>query len=187
MKEFADWDAVAHPVPDINLDGRPMEGTTYLEHLALGVSLDSGLMEGMSSPEPLRQSVLGTLLVARPVEALTETDTPERPALAPQVNYGHSKLKSSARPMLDPDQVDHADVNADVNTDLPENSAPMMNLAIGCAVLSAGKRCPGSSPHGGNNCSTSGRVVGPRAGLRQWTRGIFARFETVRACGSDPC
>ena len=22
---------------------------------------------------------------------------------------------------------------------------------------------------------TSGRVVGPRAGLRQWTRGIFAR------------
>ena len=84
MKEFADWDAVAHPVPDNNLDGRPMQGNTYLEHSALGVSLDSGLMEGMLRPEPLEQSVLGTLLVARPVEAITETDTPERPALTQQ-------------------------------------------------------------------------------------------------------
>ena len=68
MKEFADWDAVAEPVPDINLDGRPMEGTTYLEPSALGVSLDSGLIKGMSRPEPLEQSVLGMLLVAQPVE-----------------------------------------------------------------------------------------------------------------------
>ena len=68
-KEFTD-DPVAHPVPDITLDGRPMEGTTctYLEHSALGVSLDSGLMAGMLRPEPLEQSVLGTLLVKRPVE-----------------------------------------------------------------------------------------------------------------------
>ena len=58
IKEFAIWDAVAHPVPDINLDGRPMEGTTYLEPSALGVSLDSGLMEGMSRPESFEQSVL---------------------------------------------------------------------------------------------------------------------------------
>ena len=34
-------------LPDATLDGRLMEGTTYLEHSALGVSLDSGLMEGM--------------------------------------------------------------------------------------------------------------------------------------------
>ena len=46
---------MAHPVPDINLDGRPMEGNTYLEPSALGVSLDSGFMEGMSRPEPLEQ------------------------------------------------------------------------------------------------------------------------------------
>ena len=32
--------------------------------------------------------------------------------------------------MLDPDKVDNTDVNADVNTDLPENSAPMMNLDL---------------------------------------------------------
>ena len=25
-KELANWDVVAHPVPDINLDGRPMDG-----------------------------------------------------------------------------------------------------------------------------------------------------------------
>ena len=80
-------------------------------------------------------------MVARPVEALTETDTPERPALAPQMKYGHSKLKSPARPMLDPNQVDNADVNADVNTDLPENSAPMMNLDLRFLQLDA-QSCP---------------------------------------------
>ena len=69
---------MAHPVPDTTLDGRLTEGTTYLDHSALGVSLDSGLMAGMSSLEPLEQSVLNTLLVARPVEMITETDTPER-------------------------------------------------------------------------------------------------------------
>ena len=36
IKKFANWDAVAHLVPDINLDGRPMEGNTYLEPSALG-------------------------------------------------------------------------------------------------------------------------------------------------------
>ena len=53
MKVFTNWDAVSHPVLDVNLDGRSMEGTTYLEHSAPGVSLDSGLMEGMSHPELL--------------------------------------------------------------------------------------------------------------------------------------
>ena len=191
MKEFADWDAVAHPVLDINLDGRPMEGTTYLEHSALGVSLDSGLIKKSLCPKPLKQSILGTLLVAQPIEALTETDTPERPALAPQVNYGHSKLKSSERPMLDPDQVDNADVDADVNTDLPENSAPMMNLDLRCLQLDAQSCPPGNvaldrRPMEGITAPLP-VVVGPRAGLRQWTRGIFAWFETNRACGSDPC
>ena len=91
-EELSDREPVALPVPDNTLDGRPMEGTTYLEHSALGVSLDSGRMEGMSRLEPFEQSVLSTLLVARPVEVLTETDTPERLALASQVDYGHSNL-----------------------------------------------------------------------------------------------
>ena len=59
MKEFTNWDAISYPVPDVNLDGRPMEGTTYMEHSAPGVSLYSGLMEGMSRPELLEQLVLG--------------------------------------------------------------------------------------------------------------------------------
>ena len=47
-EEHSDREPVVLPVPDITLDGRPMEGTTYLEHSALGVSLDSGLMAAMS-------------------------------------------------------------------------------------------------------------------------------------------
>ena len=103
-----------------------MEGNTYLEPSALGVSLVSGLMEGMSRPEPLEQSVLGALSVVRP----DDTDTPKRPAMASQMNHKQSRFKSSARPMLDPDKVDNTDGNADVNTDLPENSAPMMHLDL---------------------------------------------------------
>ena len=36
-----------NPVQDITPDGLPMEGTTNPEHPALGVSLHSGLMEGI--------------------------------------------------------------------------------------------------------------------------------------------
>ena len=57
-EKISDWEPVAHPVPDTTLDGRPMEGTTNLEHSVLVGSLDSGLMAGMSSLEPLEQSVL---------------------------------------------------------------------------------------------------------------------------------
>ena len=53
-----------------------MEGTTKLEHSVLVESLDSRLMEGMLSLEPLEQSVLNTLLVARPTEGSTETKPP---------------------------------------------------------------------------------------------------------------
>ena len=122
-EELSDREPVALPVLDITLDGRPMEETTYLEHSALGVSLDSGLMAGMSRLEPFEQSVLGTLLVARPVEVITEMDTPERPALASQVDYGHSDLELLARPILDANQAGNAELDADPS----EHSAPMTN------------------------------------------------------------
>ena len=51
---MSDWKPVINPVQDITPDGRPMEGTAYSEHSALGVSLDSGLRAGMSSIEPVR-------------------------------------------------------------------------------------------------------------------------------------
>ena len=41
----SDWKPVINPVQDITPDGRPMEGTAYPEHSALGVSLDSGLRD----------------------------------------------------------------------------------------------------------------------------------------------
>ena len=52
-KERSDWEPVVHPVPHISLDGRPMEGTTYLEHSALGLSLDSGLHGGDVEPRTI--------------------------------------------------------------------------------------------------------------------------------------
>ena len=42
----SDHKPVINPVQDITPDGRPMEETTYPEHLAPGVSLDSGLKAG---------------------------------------------------------------------------------------------------------------------------------------------
>ena len=82
-------------VQDITPDGRPMEGTAYPEYSAL----DSGLRAGMSSMEPVRNSVLNTC------------------------------FKSSAPPMLDHAIVKHTYVDDDipVDTDLPENPAPTMN------------------------------------------------------------
>ena len=44
-KKVTDWEPVINPVQDSTPDGQPMEETTYLEHSALGVSLDSGLMD----------------------------------------------------------------------------------------------------------------------------------------------
>ena len=58
----------------------PMEGTAYPEHSARGASLDSGLRAGISSIEPVRQSVLNTC------------------------------FKSSARPMLDPAMAIYTDL-----------------------------------------------------------------------------
>ena len=97
-ENISDRELVAHPVPDTTLDGRPMEGTTNLEHSVLVGSLDSGLMAGMSRLEPLERLVLNTLLVAQPVEVITET--PERSALASQVDYGQLELESLSRPMV---------------------------------------------------------------------------------------
>ena len=135
-EKISDWEPVAHPVPDTSLDDRPMEGTTNLEHSVLVGSLDSGLIAGMSSLEPLEQSVLSTLLVARPVEVLTETDTPERSALASQLDYGQSNLELSARPMLDPIQ----DGYAELDTDPSERSAPMTHVDFGLLQLDAQSR-----------------------------------------------
>ena len=63
---ISDGEPTARQVPDTTLDSQLMEGITYLEHLALGVSLDSGPMEGTSCLEPLEQSILQSSWIARP-------------------------------------------------------------------------------------------------------------------------
>ena len=131
---------MAHPVPDATLDGRLMEGTTNPEHSVLVGSLDSGLMEVVLSLEPLEQSVLDTLLVAQPMEGITETDPPERSAPASHLDYGQSNLESQARPMLNIAQDKITD------TDPSERSALATHLEYGSDVGC----CPGSSPYGGD-------------------------------------
>ena len=116
------WKPVINPVRDINQNGLPMEGTTYSEHPALGVSLDSRLMNELLRPEPSQQSVLGAL----PAIRTNETDRPKRPALALQWHHKQLYFQLAAWPMSVPDIVNHTDINDDINIDLPESSAPMI-------------------------------------------------------------
>ena len=117
------WKPVINPVRDITLDDLPNEGTTCPEHPALGVSLDSRRMEKLLCLEPLEQSVLGAL----PVIRTDATDRPKRPALASQLYHEQSCFRSLARPMSNPNIVNHTDVNDDIDPDLPESPSPMMN------------------------------------------------------------
>ena len=90
-----------------------MEGTTYLEHPALGVSLDSRLRKGMSRTEKLEQSVLGEGSIVRPETA----DMSER-------HHEQTCFKLLAWPTPVIDNVHNTDVNTDIDTDRPENSVP---------------------------------------------------------------
>ena len=83
MEERSEWKPVINPVHIYTLDGRLREGNTYLEHSALGVSLDSGLTEGASCLEPLEQSVLSLSLVARHIEGITEKLSDWKPVINP--------------------------------------------------------------------------------------------------------
>ena len=104
VEKISDWEPAARPVPDTTLDGRLREGNTYLEHSALGVSLDSGLMEGMLCLEPLEQSVLNSSLVARPSNCITEERSDWKPVINPvpditpdgRLRQGNTYLEHSA-------------------------------------------------------------------------------------------
>ena len=98
IREFANWDAVAHPVLDINLDGRPMEGNTLYRLWGVSGEWTDG---GNVASRTIGAVSAQTLSVIRP----DETHTSERPALASQMKYEQPRFKSLARPMLDPDIV----------------------------------------------------------------------------------
>ena len=87
IKEKSEWKPVITPACSYTLDSRPMEGITYLERPALGVSLDSGPTEGASCLEPLEQSVLGSSLDARPVGCAIENVLDWKPLRNPATSY----------------------------------------------------------------------------------------------------
>ena len=93
-----------------------MEGTTYLEHPALGVSLDSRLKEGMSHTKIIEQSVIGEGPIVRPETAVTS----ER-------HHEQTCFKLPARPTP---ASGLADVETDINTDRSENSSPGITSEI---------------------------------------------------------
>ena len=82
-----EWKPVINPAISYTLDSRPMEGITYLERSALGVSLDNRPTEGASCLEPLEQSVLSSSLAARPVEGATEKVSDWKPVINPVISY----------------------------------------------------------------------------------------------------
>ena len=53
IQQKSEWKPVITTASSYSMDSRPMEGITYLERPALGVSLDSGPTEGASCPELL--------------------------------------------------------------------------------------------------------------------------------------
>ena len=87
IKQKSEWKPVITPAGSYTLDSRPMEGITYLERLALGVSLDSGPTEGASCPEPLEQSVLDSSLAAQPVGCVIENVSDWKPVINPVISY----------------------------------------------------------------------------------------------------
>ena len=117
------------PAQDSSPDGQPMEVTAYLEHSALGVSLDSGLMEGMLCTEPLDRSVFGALSVVRP----EETGTPEASGSGITDNSTNRHVLHCRRGRCR--IIHNTDVSTDINTDLPENSAPYDYLGLELAQM----------------------------------------------------
>ena len=111
-KERSERKPVINLVISYTLDSRPMEGITYLERSALGVSLDSGPTEGASCLEPLEQSVLSSSLAARPVEGVAENVSDWKPVINPVQD-----ITPDGRPME--------------KTAYPEHSAPGASLDSG--------------------------------------------------------
>ena len=87
VERISDGEPTARQVPDTTLDSQLMEGITYLEHLALGVSLDSGPMEGTSCMEPLEQSILQSSWIARPRNGVVKEKSEWKLVITPASSY----------------------------------------------------------------------------------------------------
>ena len=96
------WKPVINPVMDISTEFLHVKKFPY--------------------PAPLEQSVLGVL----PEIQTDETDGLNCPSQTTQLYCEQSGLQSSARTISETEIVNQADVNDDMNTDLPESMVPML-------------------------------------------------------------
>ena len=115
-------------------------------------------------------------------------DTPERSALASQVDYGHSKLELSAWPILDINQGG----NTEMKTDTLERSALATHVDLELLHVESLSRPMVNAaldhrPMEGITAPLPVELSGLALAPDKRTRGIFAQFETVRACGYVPC
>ena len=101
-QKVSEWKPVLDPVISYTLDSRPMEGTTYRERSAPGVSLDTGPTEGASCLELLEQSVLHSTLVVQQIGTVTELDSDRKPVINPVQD-----ITPDGRPMEETTYLEH--------------------------------------------------------------------------------
>ena len=138
IEQKSEWKPVITPVISYTLDSRPMEGITYLERPAPGVSLDSWPIEGASCLRPLEQSVLNSSIAARSVEDVVREVSDRKSVINPvtDVNSENLHMRISPDPVPLEQSVPRAssecyeqsytDASDDMNTDLPESLTPML-------------------------------------------------------------
>ena len=87
MERISDGEPTVRQVPGMALDSQLMEGTTYLEHPALGVSLDSRPMEGSSCLESVEPSILQSSWTASPRNCVMKQKSEWKPVITPAISY----------------------------------------------------------------------------------------------------
>ena len=87
VEGISDGEPTVCQVPGTALDSQLMEGITYLEHLALAVSLDSGPMEGSSCLEPVEQSIIISSWTVSPRNCVMEQKSEWKPVITPAISY----------------------------------------------------------------------------------------------------
>ena len=200
INQKLEWESVITPADSYNLDSRPMEGVTYLEHPAPAVYLDSWPMEGGVINQKLEwESVItpadSYTLDSRPMEGITYLEHPA-PAvymdswpmegasyLRPHVDWEVLNSKPTLNHVANVKIVD-TDASDDVNTDLPESltpmSTPMTALAWPCVNSS---RLPTVKPEIVNRMKDSREVnmtlpesapptIDPNVTMKNWEDGV---------------
>ena len=83
VERISDEEPTVHQVSGTAQDSQLMQGITYLEHPAQGVSLDSGPMEGSSCLKPVEQSIMRSPQITQPREGsdLVEKISDEEPTV----------------------------------------------------------------------------------------------------------